>query len=70
MPGADNAELSDTGPAVAGLPWAFSTVGFPMSDAKSKAGGQDRKRINTSENHEARNWAKKSGVTRGDSRSR
>ena len=34
-----------------------------MSDDKSKSGGQDRKRINTSEDYEVRDWAKKFGVT-------
>ncbi len=34
-----------------------------MSDDKSKAGGQDRKLINTSEDYEVRDWAKKFGVT-------
>jgi hypothetical protein len=34
-----------------------------MSDDKSKTGGQDRKRINTSEDYEVRDWAKKFGVT-------
>lgn len=34
-----------------------------MSDDKSKAGGQDRKRISISEDYEVRDWAKKFGVT-------
>ena len=35
-----------------------------MSDDKSKAGGQDRLRINTHEDFEVRDWAKKFGVTK------
>jgi hypothetical protein len=34
-----------------------------MSDDKSKSGGQDRKRVNTTEDYEVRDWAKKFGVT-------
>lgn len=34
-----------------------------MSDDKSKSGGQDRERINTSEDYEVRDWSKKFGVT-------
>jgi hypothetical protein len=34
-----------------------------MSDDKSKAGGQDRKRISLSEDYETRDWSKKFGVT-------
>ncbi|WP_431257566.1 DUF3606 domain-containing protein [Roseateles chitinivorans] len=34
-----------------------------MSDDKSKTGGQDRKRINVSEDYELRDWAAKFGVT-------
>lgn len=34
-----------------------------MSDDKSKAGGQDRKRINLSEDYEVRDWAEKFGVS-------
>lgn len=34
-----------------------------MSDDKSKAGGQDRKRISLSEDYEVRDWADKFGVT-------
>jgi hypothetical protein len=34
-----------------------------MSDDKSKSGGQDRKRINTSEDYEVRDWSNKFGVT-------
>lgn len=32
-------------------------------DNKSKPGGQDRTRINTSEEYELRDWAEKFGVT-------
>ena len=34
-----------------------------MSDDKTRSGGQDRKRINTSEDYEVRDWSKKFGVT-------
>ncbi len=34
-----------------------------MSDDKTKTGGQDRARINTSEDYEVRDWSKKFGVT-------
>ena len=34
-----------------------------MADDKSKVGGQDRARINTSEDYEVRDWSKKFGVT-------
>jgi hypothetical protein len=34
-----------------------------MSDDKTKPGGQDRSRINTSEDYEVRDWSKKFGVT-------
>ena len=34
-----------------------------MSDDKSQSGGQDRMRINTSQDHEVRDWARKYGVT-------
>jgi hypothetical protein len=34
-----------------------------MSDDKSKAGGQDRTRINTGEDYEVRDWSKKFGVS-------
>jgi len=34
-----------------------------MSDDKSKTGGQDRKRINTSEDYEVRDGSRKLGVT-------
>ena len=34
-----------------------------MSDDKSKSGGQDRKRINLSQDYEVRDWSKKFGVT-------
>lgn len=34
-----------------------------MSDGKSKTGGQDRKRINLSEDYEVRDWTKKFGVS-------
>lgn len=33
-----------------------------MSDDKSKAGGQDRRRINLNEDYEVRDWSKKFGV--------
>ncbi|SHN13700.1 DUF3606 domain-containing protein [Rhizobacter sp. OV335] len=32
-------------------------------DDKSKAGGQDRTRINANEDYEVRNWSKKFGVS-------
>jgi hypothetical protein len=35
-----------------------------MSDDKTKTGGQDRKRINLSEDYEVRDWSKKFGVTK------
>ncbi|KQW80747.1 DUF3606 domain-containing protein [Brevundimonas sp. Root1279] len=34
-----------------------------MSDDKSNAGGQDRKRISLSEDYEVRDWAEKFGVS-------
>lgn len=34
-----------------------------MSDDKTKAGGQDRKRISLSEDYEVRDWASKFGVS-------
>ncbi len=34
-----------------------------MSDDKTKSGGQDRKRINLSEDYEVRDWAEKFGVS-------
>jgi len=34
-----------------------------MSDDKTQSGGQDRRRINTGEDYELRDWAKKFGVT-------
>jgi hypothetical protein len=34
-----------------------------MADDKSKVGGQDRKRINLSEDYELRDWSKKFGVS-------
>jgi len=34
-----------------------------MSDDKSKAGGQDRTRINVHEEYELRDWSKKFGVS-------
>ena len=35
-----------------------------MSDDKTKSGGQDRSRINMSEDYEVRDWSKKFGVTK------
>lgn len=35
-----------------------------MPDDKTKSGGQDRTRINTSEDYEVRDWAAKFGVTK------
>lgn len=34
-----------------------------MSDDKSKAGGQDRKRINLDQDYEVRDWSKRLGVS-------
>lgn len=34
-----------------------------MADDKTKAGGQDRKRINLNEDYEVRDWTKSLGVT-------
>lgn len=34
-----------------------------MADDKTKAGGQDRQRINVNEDYELRGWAKKFNVT-------
>ena len=34
-----------------------------MADDKTKTGGQDRTRINTSEDYEVQDWAKKFGVS-------
>ena len=34
-----------------------------MSDDKSKAGGQDRKRINVDQDYEVRDWSKRLGVS-------
>jgi hypothetical protein len=39
-----------------------------MSDDKSKAGGQDRKRISLSEDYEVRDWAEKFGVSEDELR--
>jgi len=39
-----------------------------MADDKTKPGGQDRKRINLSEDYEVRDWAKKFGVTEDELR--
>jgi hypothetical protein len=35
-----------------------------MPDDKTKTGGQDRKRISTSQDYEVRDWAAKFGVTK------
>ena len=35
-----------------------------MADDLTKRGGQDRKRINASEDYELRDWSKKFGVTK------
>jgi hypothetical protein len=34
-----------------------------MADDKTRAGGQDRTRINVNEDYELRDWSKKYGVT-------
>ena len=34
-----------------------------MADDKTRVGGQDRSRINTSEDYELRDWSKKFGVS-------
>ncbi|RQP22807.1 DUF3606 domain-containing protein [Piscinibacter terrae] len=34
-----------------------------MADDKDKSGGQDRTRINTSQDYEVRDWSKKFGVS-------
>ncbi|MBA3479571.1 MAG: DUF3606 domain-containing protein [Lautropia sp.] len=39
-----------------------------MADDKTKPGGQDRKRINLSEDYEVRDWAKKFGVSEDELR--
>ncbi len=39
-----------------------------MADDKTKPGGQDRKRVNLSEDYEVRDWAKKFGVSEGELR--
>lgn len=37
--------------------------GFSMSDDKNQSGGQDRLRINLSEDYEVRDWSQKYGVS-------
>ena len=37
-----------------------------MSDNKSKAGKQDRNRINVNEDYELQDWSKKFGVSRAE----
>ena len=37
-----------------------------MSDDKKKPGGQDRTKINLSEDYEVRDWAKKFGVSKDE----
>lgn len=39
-----------------------------MSDDKTKSGGQDRKRINLTEDYEVRDWSKKFGATEDELR--
>jgi hypothetical protein len=39
-----------------------------MADDKSKAGGQDRTRINLNQDYEVRDWAKSLGVTEDELR--
>lgn len=39
-----------------------------MADDKTKVGGQDRKRINLSEDYEVRDWCKALGVTEAELR--
>ncbi len=39
-----------------------------MADDKTKPGGQDRRRINLSEDYEVRDWAKKFGVSEDELR--
>jgi hypothetical protein len=40
-----------------------STQEITVADDKSKTGNPDRQRINTSQEHELRDWAKKFGVS-------
>jgi hypothetical protein len=40
-----------------------STQEITVADDKSKTGNPDRQRINTSQEHEVRDWAKKFGVS-------
>jgi hypothetical protein len=39
-----------------------------MADDKTKAGGQDRNRINLNQDYEVRDWAKSLGVTEDELR--
>jgi len=39
---------------------------YQMSDNKSKAGKQDRNRINVNEDYELQDWSKKFGVSRAE----
>ncbi|CAN7384448.1 DUF3606 domain-containing protein [Variovorax sp. LjRoot178] len=39
-----------------------------MADDKTKVGGQDRKRINLSEDYEVRDWCKSLGVSEAELR--
>jgi hypothetical protein len=43
--------------------YSASTTGANMSDDKTKANGQDRKRIDVSQAYELRDWSKKFGVS-------
>ena len=46
--------------AMAGI---YMFGGFSMSDDKNQSGGQDRLRINLSEDYEVRDWSQKYGVS-------
>jgi|GEM_PF-437032 len=46
--------------AMAGI---YMFGGFDMSDDKTRSGGQDRARINLSEDYEVRDWSAKFGVS-------
>jgi hypothetical protein len=42
----------------------YRTAGANMSDDKTRANGQDRSRIDVSQDYELRDWSKKFGVSR------
>ena len=50
-----------------GAPYALAGIYLfgepPMSDDKSKSGGQDRARVSLSDDYEVRDWSEKFGVS-------